>query len=110
VDDIGGYEWHEGEVLGGSVVGWNFGDGHLNGTQLLEAIQAQCGFEEGELRVLMIESQPLFGHTMKWKIVDARSGLLEEGETDLRPMREVQPWPTGVYAEAFLAGRPSGRA
>ena len=27
------------------------------------AIQAQCGFEPGELRVVMVESQPLFGRT-----------------------------------------------
>ena len=31
VDDIDAYEWMEGEVLGGMVLGWNFGDGHLNG-------------------------------------------------------------------------------
>jgi hypothetical protein len=44
VDDIDAYEWMEGEVLGGMVLGWNFGDGHLNGEQLLGAVQAQCGF------------------------------------------------------------------
>jgi hypothetical protein len=102
VDDIDDYEWVEGEVLGGSVIGWNFGDGHLNDTQLLESVQAQCGFEDGELRVVMVESEPLFGHTMRWKIVDAKSGLLEEGETDMRPMRALQPWPMGEYAEAYL--------
>jgi hypothetical protein len=108
VDDIDDYEWVEGEVLGGGVIGWNFGDGHLNDTQLLEAVQAQCNFEEGELRVVMIESQPLFGRTMKWKIVDARNGLLEEGETEIAPMRALQPWPVGEHAEAFLRGRPAG--
>jgi hypothetical protein len=110
VDDIEEYEWVEGEVLGGSVIGWNFGDGHLNDTQLLEAVQAQCGFEEGELRVVMIESQPLFGRTMQWKIVDAKSGLLEEGETAIGPMRALQPWPVGEHAEAFLRGRTAERA
>ena len=102
VDDIDAYEWMEGEVLGGMVLGWNFGDGHLNHTQLLEAVQAQCGFEPGELRVVMVESQPLFGRAMQWQIVDAASGVLEKGETLLAPMRAVQPWPTGKYAEAFV--------
>ncbi len=101
VDDIDAYDWMEGEVLGGMVLGWNFGDGHLNHTQLLEAVQAQCGFEPGELRVVMVESQPLFGRAMQWQIVDAASGVLERGETVLAPMRAVQPWPTGKYAEAF---------
>jgi hypothetical protein len=95
----------EGEVLGGMVIGWNFGDGHLNGTQLLEAVQAQCGFEPGEVRVVMVESQPLLGSSMRWKIVDAASGVVEEGETQLAPMRALQPWPTGKYAEAFGRGR-----
>jgi hypothetical protein len=101
VDDIDDYEWMEGEVLGGMVIGWNFGDGHLNDTQLLEAVQAQCGFEDGELRVVMVESQPLFGRTMRWKVVDAKSGIVAEGETEIAPMRGLQPWPTGEYAQAF---------
>ena len=105
VDDIDDYEWMEGEVLGGMVLGWNFGDGHLNDTQLLRAVQAQCGFEPGEVRVVMVESQPLFGRTMHWKIVDAASGLIDEGETEIARMRGLQPWPTGEYAEAFLRRR-----
>ena len=104
VDDIDDYEWFEGEVLGGMVVGWNFGDGHLNDTQLLEAVQEQCGFEPGEVRVVMIESQPLFHPTMAWKIVDAASGVLETGVTRLEDFRELQPWPTGSYAEALVRG------
>ena len=55
----------------------------------------------------MVESQPLFGSTMQWKIVDAADGVLEEGETEIEPMRAVQPYPTGAYAEVFLRGRPT---
>jgi hypothetical protein len=110
VDDIDAYEWMEGEVLGGMVLGWNFGDGHLNGTQLLEAVQAQCGFEPGEVRVVMVESQPLLGRTMRWRIVDAATGVIETGETVLGAMRGIQPWPTGRYAEAFARGRPAASA
>ncbi len=110
VDDIDDYEWMEGEVLGGMVLGWNFGDGHLNGTQLLEAVQAQCGFEPGEVRVVMVESQPLFGRGMAWQVVDAAAGVVAQGETLLAPMRGVQPWPTGPFADAFLRGRVAARA
>src|SRR5262249_49814096 len=95
VDDIDAYEWMDGEILGGMVIGWTFGDGHLNGMQLLGAVQEQCGFEPGELRVVAVESQPLFGPSMRWKVVDAASGLLEEGETAIAPMRALQPWPAG---------------
>jgi hypothetical protein len=110
VDDVEDYEWMEGEVLGGMVLGWNFGDGHLNGAQLLEAVQAQCDFEPGEVRVVMVESQPLFGGTMEWKVVDAASGVVESGATVLAAMRDLPPYPTGHYADAFQRGRPSASA
>jgi hypothetical protein len=108
VEDIDAYEWMDGEVVGGLVLGWNFGDGHLNGEQLLRAVQEQCHFEPGELRVVTIESQPLFGRTMRWKVVDAARGVLEEGETEIDPMRALQPWPTGRYAEALVRLRAGG--
>jgi hypothetical protein len=93
VADIDDYEWMDGEVVAGMVLGWNFGDGHLNGAQLLSAVQQQCGFEPGELRVVMVESQPLFGRTMAWQVVDAASGLLAQGETEIDRMRGSPPWP-----------------
>ena len=110
VEDIEDYEWLEGEVLGGSVIGWNFGDGHLNDTQLLEAIQAQCDFEEGELRVVMVESLPLFGRKMHWKIVDAAAGVLD-GLLDHRRLvlvAEVQT-PAVVGVVDALVRRPLQR-
>jgi hypothetical protein len=110
VDDIDDYEWIDGEVLGGMVLGWNFGDGHLNGMQLLRSVQAQCGFEPGELRVVMVESQPLFGRTMQWRIADAADGVIEAGETEIAPMRSLQPWPVGERARALLRGRPGATA
>jgi hypothetical protein len=103
LDHVDDYEWMEGEVISGLVLGWNFGDGHLNNTQLLEAIQDQCGFAPGELRVIMVESQPLFGRTMAWKIVDAASGIVEEGESEIENLRARQAWPTGSMADAFTA-------
>ncbi|HVU01389.1 MAG TPA: DUF3556 domain-containing protein, partial [Polyangiaceae bacterium] len=50
VPDLRDYEWLDGEIVAGMVLGWNFGDGHLHGEQLLRAMQEQCGFEEGEVR------------------------------------------------------------
>jgi nitrite reductase/ring-hydroxylating ferredoxin subunit len=105
VDHIDDYDWLEGEVTGGMILGWNFGDGHLNGRDLLEAIQPQCGFEPGELRVIAVESQPLFTPTMHWQVFDAATGLVDQGTTELNRMRDVQPWPTGEYAEALLRGQ-----
>jgi hypothetical protein len=105
VDDIEDYEWHEGELIGGTVLGWNFGDGHLNGEQLLRAIQPQCGFEAGEVRVVSVESQPLFDATMRWRVLDPVQGVVAEGRTRLDAFDEVQPYPTGPFADALLRRR-----
>ena len=102
VDDIERYEWFDGEMIAGMALGWNFGDGHLHGLRLLEAIQGQCGFAPGELRVIMVESQPLLGAAMAWTIADAADGVLERGESRIADMVDRQPWPTGEHAAALL--------
>ena len=107
VDDIDAYEWHEGELLGGTILGWNFGDGHLNGEQLMRAIQPICQFEEGELRLISVESQPLFGPTMHWRVYDPVAGKLAEGHTKIADYKGHQPWPVGEVAEALSGGAPA---
>jgi hypothetical protein len=92
------YDWIEGELMAGMALGWNFGDGHLHSEQLLRALQAQCGFEEGELRCVMVESQPLFGTSMHYRIHDARRGLLEQGDVEVGPLRARQPWQSAADA------------
>jgi hypothetical protein len=93
VDRFEDYLWLDGEIVAGLALGWNFGDGHLHHEQLLEALQTQCGFEEGELRCVFLESQPLFGASMAYRIVDAKSGEMERGELTVKDLRARQPWP-----------------
>jgi hypothetical protein len=92
------YEYLDGEIIAGLVLGWNFGDGHLHREQLLHAIQDQCGFEPGELRCIFVESQPLGRATMEYRIHDAHTGLLEQGALDVRVLRGVQPWSANADA------------
>jgi hypothetical protein len=92
VDRFEDYEYLDGEIVAGLVLGWNFGDGHLHCEPLLRAVQAQCGFEEGELRCIFVESQPLGKKTMGYRIHDAKTGLRDEGEILVAPLRERQPW------------------
>ena len=47
VDDVEDYDVREGELISNVVNGWNFGDAHFHGAQLLEAIQERCGFGAG---------------------------------------------------------------
>lgn len=92
VERLQDYEWLDGELVAGMVLGWNFGEGHLHHEQLLESVQRQCGFEAGEVRCLFIESQPLQRQALDWRIVDAKDGRLAEGTLRIEALRRHQPW------------------
>ncbi len=92
---FGEYRYVDGENVAGSVLGWNFGEGHLCDHRLLARIQEQCNFEDGELRAITVESQPLLGSTLHWRIFDARCGLLAEGEAHLDDLARRAPWDYG---------------
>jgi hypothetical protein len=95
VERLEEYEWVDGEIVAGMVLGWNFGDGHLHDERLIEAVQAQCGFSPGELRCILVEAEPLFGSSLAYRIHDAATGLVEHGELPIAEMLERQPWSTG---------------
>ena len=90
------YEWVEGEIVAGLVLGWNFGDGHLHDEQLLATVQDACGFEDGELRCIFVESQPLGKKTLAYRIADAAKGEIESGHIAVAELRERQPWSTAA--------------
>ena len=92
VDRIEEYEYFDGELVAGMVLGWNVGDGHLHDEHLLEAVQEQCGFEEGEVRCIFVESQPMCRPWLHWRIADAKAGRLEEGWIAIRDLQVLQPW------------------
>jgi hypothetical protein len=89
------YRYYDGEILAASVLGWNFGEGHLCDDSLLAAVQSECHFAEGELRVLAVESQPLFGSTLEWRIFDAAHGLVDRGYVTLDELKRRAPWDYG---------------
>jgi hypothetical protein len=93
VDNIDEYEYLDGEVVAGIVLGWNFGEGHLHDMQLLRSIQEQCHFEEGELRCIFVESQPMGQPSHAWTIADAATGVRESGKIAVKDLLELQPWP-----------------
>jgi transmembrane protein DUF3556 len=92
VDALDDYTWVDGELVCGMVLGWNFGDGHLHDEEFLGTVQDQCGFEQGELRVIMVEGQPFGRGTVNYRIHDAASGKLAEGEIEVSELRERQAW------------------
>ena len=105
----------DGELVAGFALGWNFGEGHLHDAQLLRAIQGRCGFAPGELRLINLESQPIFRPTQDYEVYDAATGLLERGHVTVADMLTRQPWPTDgadypvydVETRAPLSGVPA---
>jgi hypothetical protein len=82
----------DGEMVCGSAIGWNFGDGHLHQEALLAAVQERCHFEPGQLRVVAMESQPFGLPIQRYRIIDAATGVIETGEVDVAEMVSRQPW------------------
>jgi Transmembrane protein of unknown function (DUF3556) len=109
VDDVEQYDVREGELIAGVVLGYNFGDGHFHNEQLLAAVQEKCNFAAGELRVVMIESQPAHLQRQHYRIYDAAEGLIEEGYVKVADMVVRQPWldETGAFpVEVIGASAP----
>jgi hypothetical protein len=92
VDDVEAYDLREGELISNVVNGWNFGDGHFHGRQLLEAVQERCEYAPGEVRVIELESEAVGSGRQHYRIHDAATGLLEEGSVAVADMVARQPW------------------
>jgi hypothetical protein len=92
VDDVEAYDLREGELVSNVVNGWNFGDGHFHGRQLLEAVQERCGFAPGEVRVIELESEAAGSGRQAYRILDAATGVIEEGFVPVAEMIRRQPW------------------
>ena len=97
VDDVDAYHAREGELISNVVNGWNFGDGHFHGRQLLEAVQERCEYAPGEVRVIELESEAVGSGRQRYRIYDAATGLLEEGSVAVADMVERQPWLEGSW-------------
>lgn len=82
----------DGEVVAGVVLGWNFGDGHLHNEQFIEALQQRCGFEPGDVRIVLLHAQPIHRQTQQYRLVDPALGELERGEVRVADMCARQPW------------------
>jgi hypothetical protein len=104
VDDLEAYDINEGEGTAGVLLGWNFGDGHLHHEQLLAAVQAECHFAPGDLRVLVLESQPAGKPWMHWRVVDAADGLREEGRIVVADLLDHQPFPEAGAIDVGVLG------
>jgi Transmembrane protein of unknown function (DUF3556) len=86
------YNLCEGENLCSMVLGWNFGDGHMHNECLIEALQQRCDFEPGEVRVVILDAQPIHIQAQEYRLVDAATGEFERGYVNVADMANAQPW------------------
>ncbi|CAN5614598.1 DUF3556 domain-containing protein [soil metagenome] len=110
--DINARSVREGEIVCNTLVGFNFGDGHLHNEDLISAVQDEAHFEPGELIVVWVESQPIHRKVQHYKVIDAALGVIERGTWQVADLVAEQPWlPDGPIplnvtwrAENFAAG------
>jgi len=86
----------DGEIIAGVVLGWNFGDGHLHREQLIGALQERCGFAPGDVRVLVLDAQPIHKSTQAYRLIDAATGEFERGTVLVADMVVRQPGATDL--------------
>ena len=90
------YSVTDGERICSTALGWNFGDGHMHNEQLIAAMQRRCGFEPGEVRVVLLDAQPIHRQTQRYRLVDAATGEFERGYVNVDDMVARQPWDDDV--------------
>lgn len=103
----------DGERIVSTAIGWNFGDGHMSNEQLVAALHSRCHFEPGEVRIVMLDAQPIHRQRQEYRLVDAATGEFERGYLNVADMVTRQPWDdtVPVHVDASVhAPRPQSPA
>jgi Transmembrane protein of unknown function (DUF3556) len=98
------YVLTDGERICSTAIGWNFGDGHMHNEQLIAAMQERCHFEPGEVRVVLLDAQPIHRQTQQYRLVDAATGEFESGYVKVADMVTRQPWDDTVPVNVYGSG------
>jgi Transmembrane protein of unknown function (DUF3556) len=98
----------EAEFICNSLIGFNFGDGHLHNEDLIKAVQDEARFEPGELVVVWVESQAIGSKVQHYKVIDAALGVIERGTWKVSDAVAEQPWlPNGPIPLDVTWTRPT---
>jgi hypothetical protein len=95
LDDIEARTIRDGEFVCNTILGWNFGDGHLHDERLIAALQKRLHFEPGDLVVAFCESQPTPWRKhvpQQYRVIDAALGIVERGTWNVTECVNEQPW------------------
>ena len=106
--DIDSRTVREAELICNSLIGFNFGDGHLHNEDLIKAMQDEAQFEPGELVVVWVESQAIGSKVQHYKVIDAALGVIERGTWKVTDAVAEQPWlPNGPIPLQVTWTRPA---
>ncbi|MGA7051495.1 MAG: DUF3556 domain-containing protein [Mycobacterium sp.] len=104
----------EGEFVCNSLIGFNFGDGHLHNADLIRAVQREARFEPGECVIAWVESEALGSGVQQYQLIDAALGVIERGTWKVADAVAEQPWlpngPIPIQASWSLRGTNAARA
>jgi len=103
----GDYMLTDGERICSTAIGWNFGDGHMHNEQLIAALQERCGFEPGEVRIMLLDAQPIHKQQQEYRLVDAATGEFERGIVRVADMATRQPWDDTVPVQVTWSAAAS---
>lgn len=92
LDDIDARTVRDGELVCSTILGWNFGDGHLHDAHLVAAVQRRLDLAPGDLVVVYAEGQPLHRRTQEYQVIDAALGVVERGTWLSADCVAQQPW------------------
>jgi hypothetical protein len=111
VPEIDRWTVREAEFACNSILGFNFGDGHLHNEDMIRALQRRCRFEPGEFIVAWVESQPIHRGTQEYKVIDAALGVIERGTWNVADAVREQPWlPNGPIRTMVTWTLPAQRS
>lgn len=92
LDDLDSRTVREAEFTCNSLIGFNFGDGHLHDAHMISAVQRRVGFAPGELVVCWVESQAIHAKVQHYQLIDAALGVVERGYWNVADAVNEQPW------------------
>lgn len=105
--DIDTRTLREGETMCNSLIGFNFGDGHLHDEDLINAVQDEAMFQPGELVIAWVESEAFGSGIQHYKVIDAALGVIECGTWKVADAVKEQPWlPNGPIPLNVTRTRP----
>lgn len=108
VEDLDRATVREAEFACNSLLGFNFGDGHLHNHRFIESLQKRCQFAPGEFIVAWVESQPIHKKTQDYMVIDAAVGIIERGTWNVADAVKEQPWlPNGPIPLTVTWRRPA---